>query len=661
LSCIWLEDNGFYTGGQRIGGASTVRTLSPGRRFKPYDVANPENVFKEHVIVEIIHTARDNSYETNEGGVEYENTFTAIPAKVPATPHRLTHRPKIEGTQVALVAGPEGEEIHPDQYGRIKLWFPWDRRAKKDGSDTCWVRVAQSWAGAGFGGQIIPRIGMEVMVTHLDGDPDRPLVTGVVPNPRRKVPYKLPENKTKSVFRTNTHKGKGFNEITFEDESGREELFLHAQKDQTIRVLNNRAKRIDLHQTESVGGNKNIDVAQSHQEKIGGNMHLAVGGVGGNLLEMLTKLVSASGAFMKKHDPKIGSEGVSEFAGAIEQVGVAKEAGALLANAIFAEAGGHRKTAGNEHTSKAAAIGGLLSKILPGSGTLNVIVEKFRSDTVGMARTEQIGLYKNTLVGHTQSISVGKTKRELIGEDFDFEAKKSIFSRTKKYTMLGKDKVVIGGPGGTIIIDETGVTIKARHIWFKSPQIDFENGSPDAVALSSDKPFAEDCSAKNRAKGKKGAAPAGGGKTPKRTGFASADAAAKAALKEANPKSISANREFGGNVFKDAKGQYGYSAPAKGSLAGFSPNPSNIPAGSTLVGDYHTHGNYSTAAGVATTKANDAFASDTFSPQDLSGITNDSAGTSEYKGYLGTPSGTFYKFDPLSGTPAAPAAPVVLK
>jgi type VI secretion system secreted protein VgrG len=108
---------------EKIEGLSNVRTLAPARRFKPYDVANPSNVFEEHVILEIIHTARDRSYETNAGDPEYNNAFTAIPSRVPATPHRTTPRPRIDGTQIAIVAGPEGEEIHPDEYGRIKLWF----------------------------------------------------------------------------------------------------------------------------------------------------------------------------------------------------------------------------------------------------------------------------------------------------------------------------------------------------------------------------------------------------------------------------------------------------------------------------------------------------------------------------------------------------------
>ena len=140
---------------------------------------------------------------------------------------------------MAVVAGPEGEEIHCDADGCVKLWFPWQRdRAKKDGTDTTWIRTAQNWAGSGWGGQIIPRIGMEVMVAFIDGDPDRPLVIGVVPNPTNKVPYQLPANKTKSVFRTNTHKGTGFNEISFEDEMGHEEIFIHAQHDKLELVAN---------------------------------------------------------------------------------------------------------------------------------------------------------------------------------------------------------------------------------------------------------------------------------------------------------------------------------------------------------------------------------------------------------------------------------------
>jgi type VI secretion system secreted protein VgrG len=237
----------------RVHGESTSRVLEAGRRFTPYEVAHPDHTYEEHVIIKARHSVVDRSYETNSNEPEYGNSFEAVPARVSMTPHRSTKRPRIEGNQVAIVAGPSGEEIHPDQYGRIKLWFPWDRKAKKDGSDTCWVRVAQNWAGGGWGGQIIPRIGMEVMVAFVDGDPDRPLVTGIVPNTNNKVPYDLPANKTKSSFRTNTHKGHGFNELSFEDDSGREEVFLQAQKDMHVGVKNNFVQYTNANHHQQVG------------------------------------------------------------------------------------------------------------------------------------------------------------------------------------------------------------------------------------------------------------------------------------------------------------------------------------------------------------------------------------------------------------------------
>ncbi|MVA72654.1 type VI secretion system tip protein VgrG [Agrobacterium vitis] len=265
---------------ERVKGQSTVRVLEPGRRFNPYEEPHPEHKYEEHVITRITHWVVDRSYETTENQPEYINEFEAIPSRIPLTPHRTTKRPRIEGAQVAIVAGPSGEEIHPDKYGRIKAWFPWDRRAKKDGSDTCWIRVSQSWAGGLWGSQVIPRIGMEVMIAYIDGDPDRPLVTGVVPNTNNPVPYDLPANKTKSVFRTNTHKGQSaqkFNELTFEDEAGREEIYIHAQKDYTIKVLNHKTERVDVNYVQSVGGASVREIQRMDIQNIGQSMSINVG------------------------------------------------------------------------------------------------------------------------------------------------------------------------------------------------------------------------------------------------------------------------------------------------------------------------------------------------------------------------------------------------
>ncbi len=183
----------------------------------------------------------------------YHNQITLIPGDTPwrATP---TPKPRVDGPQVAFVVGPEGEEIHCDEHGRVKARFPWDRYAKPDtagasgaatGKDaSCWVRVAQGWAGGGYGSIAIPRIGSETIVSFLEGDPDQPLITGRVYNAVNTPPYPLPQHKTRTTLRTQSHKAKGFNELRFEDEAGKEQIWLHAQKDLDLLTLNDRSEEI---------------------------------------------------------------------------------------------------------------------------------------------------------------------------------------------------------------------------------------------------------------------------------------------------------------------------------------------------------------------------------------------------------------------------------
>ena len=374
----------------------------------------PHPLFDEQVILDIIHKAHDRSYATNEEGEpEYQNAFVAIPSKVPATPHRTTKRPKIEGTQVALVAGPEGEEIHPDEYGRIKVWFPWDRRAKKDGSDTCWIRVAQNWAGAGWGGQIIPRIGMEVMVTHLDGDPDRPLVTGVVPNAKQKVPYKLPENKTKSVFRTNTHQSKSWrqmNELTFEDKENKEEIFIHAEKDRNEKTNNNHTERIDNNWVQSVGLNKALEIRNNHDEIIGGDMTLKVGS---NYLGGLV-------------DTQLNSQ----------------MWGIGLAGYQF----------------------GIPADSQPGSGNLFVAVQKTKSSTIGLHNIEEVGSNKSVCVGRDYRLVVKNNIDFSAGENFveDTHIKRVIQAGSKIEISCGKSRITLL-ENGTIIISCEEIVVSATN------------------------------------------------------------------------------------------------------------------------------------------------------------------------------------------------------
>ncbi|HET7232579.1 MAG TPA: type VI secretion system tip protein TssI/VgrG [Longimicrobium sp.] len=175
----------------------------------------------------------------------YANEFEAFPATTAFRPEPRTPRPAIAGTQTAVVVGKSGEEIWTDSYGRVKVQFHWDRVGKNDENSSCWVRVAQGWAGKGWGGLVLPRIGQEVVVTFLDGDPDRPLVTGCVYNAAQTVPYPLPGAQTRSTFRSNsTPGGAAYSEIRFEDKKDAEELYLHAGRDLTVDVVNNRAATV---------------------------------------------------------------------------------------------------------------------------------------------------------------------------------------------------------------------------------------------------------------------------------------------------------------------------------------------------------------------------------------------------------------------------------
>ena len=171
----------------------------------------------------------------------YHNQFVASPSSIPFRPERKTPKPRIAGLQTALVVGKSGEEIWTDKYGRIKVQFHWDQEGKKDENSSCWIRVSQLWAGKSWGRLFLPRIDQEVIVSFLEGDPDRPLVTGAVYNATQTVPYTLPDDQTKSTLKTNTSKGgEGFNELRFEDKKEEEEIYIHAQRDMNTHVLRNR-------------------------------------------------------------------------------------------------------------------------------------------------------------------------------------------------------------------------------------------------------------------------------------------------------------------------------------------------------------------------------------------------------------------------------------
>jgi type VI secretion system secreted protein VgrG len=203
------------------------------------------------------------------GATTYANQFSLIPAHRTwrATPQA---KPQVDGPMIATVVGPEGEEIFCDEHGRVKLHFPWDRYSNGDEHSSCWVRVSQGWAGSQYGMIAIPRIGHEVIVSFLNGDPDQPIVTGRTYHATNTAPYALPDNKTKTVLRTETHQGQGYNELSFEDQAGSEQIYLHAQKDFDGLIENDH--------TSVIQHDKYLTVENDRFTQIKNNQHLTVGG-----------------------------------------------------------------------------------------------------------------------------------------------------------------------------------------------------------------------------------------------------------------------------------------------------------------------------------------------------------------------------------------------
>jgi len=198
----------------------------------------------------------------------YENRFRCAALEVPYRPRPLP-RPVVPGPQTATVVGPPGEEIHTDEHGRIQVQFHWDRQGKHRDGASCWIRVAQRWAGAGWGFFFVPRVGMEVLVEFLDGDPDRPVVTGCVYGGLHPPPYDLPAKKTASTVKTSSSLGDaGFNELRFEDAAGSEEIFVQAQKDRNETIKHDHTLSVGGDQTVTVTGNQSLSVKGEGQSPV---------------------------------------------------------------------------------------------------------------------------------------------------------------------------------------------------------------------------------------------------------------------------------------------------------------------------------------------------------------------------------------------------------
>ena len=270
-------------------GRSSCPRMTAGFTFKMTD-HEKDSFNQEYFLVEVIHSGSQPQAlgEESGGGGEfsYSNDFVCGLSSVPYRPERKTPKPVVEGMQTGIVAGPKGEEIYTDKYGRVKVQFHWDREGKRDENSSCWIRVAQLWAGPGWGAMYLPRIGHEVIVDFLEGDPDRPIIIGGVYHGNNMPPYPLPDEKTKSTIKSDSSLGgDGFNEIRFEDKKGKEQVFIHAEKDQDIRIKNDLREWVgnESHlivkkdQLEMVEGDRHLTIKGDSNEKLDGTLSLKVG------------------------------------------------------------------------------------------------------------------------------------------------------------------------------------------------------------------------------------------------------------------------------------------------------------------------------------------------------------------------------------------------
>ncbi|MFI7839423.1 type VI secretion system Vgr family protein [Pseudomonas asiatica] len=211
-----------------------------------------------------------------EQGTRYSQEAVLVPGRIEWRPAPLP-KPRIDGPHMATVVGPPGEEIYCDEWGRVKVSFPWDRESRNNEFSSCWVRVSQGWAGGSWGSMAIPRIGQDVIIQYVNADPDQPMITGRTYCGDQLPPYDLPEHKTRMTIKSQTHKGDGFNELRFEDELGKEEVFIHAQRDQNNVVGNDETTRVGRNRVEQVGNDEHLNIGNDFRQETGGDHTQLIG------------------------------------------------------------------------------------------------------------------------------------------------------------------------------------------------------------------------------------------------------------------------------------------------------------------------------------------------------------------------------------------------
>ncbi len=261
--------------------SSTCKSIQPGFGFRLTKHPNsPKEEGKDYLVTSVVHSATQPGATSGAGAAaSYSNQFCCIPSDIQFRPSRLTPQPVVSSVQTAFVVGPENEEIWVDEFGCVKIRFHWDKDRTPNENHSCWVRVSQVHAGRGFGAMHVPRVGEEVIVSFIEGDLDRPIITGRVYNKEAMPPFKLPEEKTRSGFKSKTYKGTGFNEISIDDQPGKEQIRMHAERDMDSMVKRNHKSTINGNDSVAVGGGQSVSVGGGRSVNVSKDLEYNVGGM----------------------------------------------------------------------------------------------------------------------------------------------------------------------------------------------------------------------------------------------------------------------------------------------------------------------------------------------------------------------------------------------
>jgi type VI secretion system secreted protein VgrG len=366
---------------QTFEGAGNCRFLTCGHRFELLGHPDRDRRF---LVTAVTHEAANN-YRESGGKPHYRNRFTCVRAQAPFRPPLRTARPLMPGPQTATVVGPPGEEIFCDRHGRVRVQFPWDREGRFTEASSCWVRVASPWAGDRFGMVAVPRVGQEVLVAFLEGNPDRPIITGSAYNESNPPPWELPAHRTQSGILTRSAQGcdgRNANALRFEDQAGAEEVWLHAEKDQRIEVEHDESHRVDHDRAKTVGHDEATRIQHDRTGTVGHDEVLRIG-------HDRTETVGADEAVSIAGQQRL-SVGKSQHV----NVGATKSEQVLLAS--------------NER------VGG--ARTLSVGAAYAVTVGGGKNEAVGLGSFEEVGASKQTRVGRSYRIEAGDRLEVTVGQ-----------------------------------------------------------------------------------------------------------------------------------------------------------------------------------------------------------------------------------------------------